>query len=345
MTPYQSNLSLSAAAGLLLECQSPLITTHAKPDGDAFGSVIALTQALRLLGKKPRAVFMPPLSDNLARLRGSEIAQVVLSPAELASVKPDLAVVLDTGAWTQLSPLRSVLEPLCDRMLIVDHHLGGDVPAKAKIVDAAAAATCEILGDLLDELQKLSPAVSLFDATVCESLFVGIASDTGWFRFSNTRPHTHRWAARLLQAGVDHAEIFRRVDQCERKERLSLMTRALTSLRMLAGGKAAIMVLTAEDFAQTGARLEETERFVDLPQSVSSVQVVALITQPPAGAGRDGKISVSLRSKPGEGAINVADLAGTFGGGGHARAAGAKLSAPLDSVVQQVISAIELAVR
>src|SRR5690606_21036827 len=102
------------------------------------------------------------------------------------------------------------------------------------------------------------------------------------FRFSNTRPMTHELAARLLRCGVDHAHLYQQLEQTERPAKLALMIRALDSLQLLADGRAAVMVLRAEDFAQTGANLEETERFVDIPQTVSTVQIVVLITEPPA---------------------------------------------------------------
>jgi phosphoesterase RecJ-like protein len=177
-----------------------------------------------------------------------------------------------------------------------------------------------------------------FDHAIAEALFVGIASDTGWFRFSNTRPQTHRLAARLLEFGIDHADLHMRLEQAERPEKLGLMTRALDSLQLVAGGKAAVMTLRQRDFAETGARYEETERLVDLPQVVQSVHVVALITET-----AEGTIRVSFRSKPDDEPIDVNELARQFGGGGHARAAAAKTALKLPEGRDRVVKAIEKA--
>ncbi len=317
-----------------------LITTHAKPDGDAFGSVLALTVALHKAGQRATACLMPPVPAYLMQLRGAELVRVHQDGDTL--VEPGLVVVLDTGAWAQLAPIRPQLEGWTDRTLIIDHHLNGDVPARWHYIDAQGAACCEIVAQLLDEM-KLP-----FDPIVCEALYVGIASDTGWFRFSNTRPQTHELAARLLRQGVDHAELYRKIEQAERPEKLALLIRALDSLQLLADGRVAVMTLRAADFAETGAVDEETERFVDVPQAVTSVQMVVLITESPSatdGSGRaDRPIRLSFRSKPGPGAINVARLAQRFGGGGHARAAGAKVDAPLEDVILQITEVLTAAV-
>ena len=167
---------------------------------------------------------------------------------------------------------------------------------------------------MLDELAKHhagSGAVAWGD-TIAEALFVGIGSDTGWFRFSNTRPQTHRLAARLLELGVDHADLYARLHQTERQEKLALLTRALGSLTLLADGRAAVMHLTQKDFEETGALPEETERLIDVPQQVTKIQVVALVTESSVDTpdGPAPLARISFRSKPGPNAVNVADLAG-----------------------------------
>jgi phosphoesterase RecJ-like protein len=328
---YRSNLDLPAAAALLGQPkQRVLITTHAKPDGDALGSVVALAAGLRSMSITVQAVLMPPVPQNFRTLRGYECVEI-FEPG-MAITAPDLVVIVDTGAWSQLSPMRSILEPLLGRTLIIDHHLNGDVDAAHRYIDGKAAACCEVVAELLDELK------CPFDATVSEALFVGIASDTGWFRFSNTRPQTHEWAARLKRAGVDHAALYQQLEQTERPEKLALLTRALNSMKLVGDGKVALMTLRACDFADTGALSEETERFIDIPQAIESVQMVVLITEGPANCNGEAQpaIRMSFRSKPGSEAINVAHVAQQFGGGGHARAAGAKVHDTFENVLQRV---------
>ena len=373
MSNYTSNTTLDQAAQLLSGARRIVVTTHAKPDGDACGAAAALTGVLRASGKTVLGVLMPPVPANLQFLLDAEPALHVCpahgdDPVVAAAVaQADLVVVLDTGAWSQLSPLRELLSLALARTLILDHHLSGDVAARYCYVDAAAAAACEIVAQVIDRFAgdaALSPSV-------CAALFVGLAADTGWFRFSNTRAPTHELAARLLRKGVDQAEIYRKLEQNERPAKLALLARAVQSLTLLADNRAAIMVLHAADFAQTGALIEETEQLVDLPRAVGSVQVVALITEPPqrsetavdaptgkprpgkrsgssggggsGGSGKDadaGAIRISFRSKSGAHAIDVSLLAQRFGGGGHARAAGAKVAAPLEEVVERVTTAL-----
>lgn len=342
MPDQQSNTTLAAAAGKLLQADGTIfITAHAKPDGDAFGSVVALAAALQMLGKKTFACFAPPVAAPIQELNGNHLTQVLRSDTEV----PDCAlyVVLDTGAWSQVDPMRKILEPNLANTLIIDHHLSGDIDAAGKYIDTSAAACAEIIAELLDELAKSK--TFKWDETIAQALFVGIGSDTGWFRFSNTRPQTHRLAARLLELGVDHADLYARLHQTERPAKLALLTRALDSLTLLAGGKAAVMHLTRQDFEMTGALEEETERLIDVPQQVACIQVVALVTESTIQT-EDGPkplARISFRSKPGPNAVNVADLAGELGGGGHARASGAKLQAPIDEAVSRVTKAVQAA--
>lgn len=346
MPEHTSNLDLSAAADLIRKTDGTVfITTHAKPDGDAFGSVVALASALQKLGKETFACFAPPVAASIQSLNGNHLTHTL----DDKTVVPDCAlyIVLDTGAWSQVDPMRAVLEPNLANTLIIDHHLSGDIDAAHKYVDANAGACAEIIAELLDLLGE--SGAFKWDDTITQALFVGIGSDTGWFRFSNTRPQTHRLAARLLEMGVNHADLYARLHQTERPAKLALLTRALDSLTLLADGRAAVMHLTQKDFDETGALQEETERLIDVPQQVQSIQVVALITESsiesPDGKSTQPLARISFRSKPGPGAVNVADLAGELGGGGHARAAGAKLVAPIHEAVSQVSQAIQDAMR
>lgn len=349
MSSYQSNLTLDTAATLLNDAKRAVVVTHAKPDGDAFGSVVAITLALQQRGTKVEARFVPPVPASFTGLGGASVVSLFdpqRDPALLGKFDPDLVVVLDTGAWVQIGPMRSVLEPWTNRMLILDHHLSGDIPARHRYIEGTAAACCEVVAHALDEMQAGESKAGLdyfSNRDLAAALFVGIASDTGWFRFSNTRPQTHELAARLIRTGVNHAALYQSLEQTDRPAKLALLTRAMNSLRLEAGGRIAIMVLRAGDFLQTGALIEETERIVDIPQTVAEVKMVILITQtPPTDEGPDarpGPIRVSFRSKPGVGAVNVADLAQQFGGGGHARAAGAKLNTSLEEAVDRVTQA------
>ena len=327
---YESNATLEQIADRLKSVESVLITTHAKPDGDALGSTVALALALEALGKTVEARVMPPVPSSLSFLTDLHPVTVHEGQAAQHINPPDCVVVVDTGAWSQLDPLHDWLAGQHDQAIVIDHHLHGDDVAATQFIDATAAAACEIVADLIDHLGvDITPSIAT-------ALFTGVATDTGWFRFSNTTPHTHEVAAKLKRAGVDHTAVYACTEQGERPEKLQLLRRALRSMELIADGHAAVMTLTPDDFADTGARPDETERFVDIPQMVHAVQIVALVV-----GQDDGKTRLSLRSKPSDDAVDVNELARRFGGGGHARAAGAKIDRPVSQVAAELIEQIE----
>ena len=155
---------------------------------------------------------------------------------------------------------------------------------EAKALKEEAA---EIIGELL-EYWKIP-----FDRAIATALYLAITSDTGWFQFSNTRPHTLRIAADLMEAGVDTDRIYQLLYQNERPERVKLQTRAMQSLELLAGGKVAVMQIWKKDFEETHANVPDTENLVNVPLQIASVEVSMLITEP-----RDfGPVRVSLRTE------------------------------------------------
>jgi phosphoesterase RecJ-like protein len=331
MSSYNSNADLSQIADQIRSADQLVLTTHAKPDGDAIGSVIALAEALATMGKKAECWIMPPLPKPLKFLTdGFKLHYHADDTNPLPSKEPDRIIILDTGSWAQLMPMKPWLEPRHDRISVVDHHLHGNDVGATIHTDPSAAATCQIVHALIQEL-GVEPTNRARHA-----MYVGLASDTGWFRFSNTTAPVLRMAADLIDAGVNHAELHTATEQGERPQKLALMQRALANLQFIADNRAAVMSLEAKDFSDTGARPEETERFVDLPQLVGSVQAVAMIIETKPGK----LIRISFRSKPGPKAIDVNQLAQKFGGGGHARASGAKATGDLAEVIAQVSAAL-----
>jgi len=350
MTEYRSNITLAQTVERIESARHIAVTTHAKPDGDAYGSAAALVASLRkhMPLAKVEGWLMGPVPACFKKLHGWAGLNEFQEGDSIG--EPDLIIIVDTGAWAQVAPMRSLIEPRVDQTLIIDHHISGGIPAKHMFINSGAAACASVIADLLDVLAQFDPTRSrrlsdqnpfFVDPAVTESLFAGIASDTGWFRFSNTTAQTHLLAARLIQAGVNQAELYAKLEQAERPEKLALQIRAMESLKLLADGRVAVMILRENDFEETGALAEETERFVDIPQAVETVRMVVLITEPPGdGSAKRPAIRVSFRSKPTPDAVNVAQFAQQFGGGGHARASGAKIDAPLEQVIAQIEEAI-----
>ncbi|MCC6906879.1 MAG: bifunctional oligoribonuclease/PAP phosphatase NrnA [Phycisphaerales bacterium] len=327
---YESNVELHTIADRISRAGRIAITTHVKPDGDAIGSTIALARAVERLGKRAEVWYSGPVMDVFKRLIAPTAISVVAE-----SVQPgdeiDLILVTDTGARSQLNELGGWLERHREKICIIDHHIQGDADlSDCRFVRADACAASEIAIDLIDAL-----GVEV-DRAIAEPLYLGIATDTGWFRFSNTTAATFRHAARLVQAGIDHAALFRAIEQTDPPSRLRLLARALTSLEIVAAGRVAVLTLRKADYEAAGATPDDSHGFSDLPLSVESVEVACVIAET-----NGGSVKLSLRSKPGPDAIDVNQVARQFGGGGHARASGAKMDGPMDAARLRVVAALD----
>ncbi len=322
----------------LAKCKRVLVTTHVKPDGDALGSTSSVVWGLRqkgvaadllLLSKCPAKYAFVPKEIGLEWIEG-----VDGPPTGFTLGGYDAVMSVDTGTASQLPGIMELLKTFGGFKAVLDHHKTQEDWAELKVVDSSAAAACEMALDVLDGLGvRLTPAVA-------QALFVGLTTDTGWFQFSNTSPETLRRAARLLEAGANLDQVYQRLYQSERAARVSLHARAVDSMQLLAGGRASLMSLTKQDFTHCGATTNDTEAAVNIPMQIASVQLSALLTEPPSEeAGSNGLIRVSLRSK---GQVDCSVVAQKLGGGGHARAAGFRLPGPLSEAVARVRGVLEV---
>jgi phosphoesterase RecJ-like protein len=188
----------------------------------------------------------------------------------------------------------------------------------------------EILWDLARQ------AGIAIDPTIALPLMAGLVGDTGWFRFDSVTPRTHLMAADLVRH-INPATLYQRLMQNETRPKLALMQRALASTRWAFGDRFACMLLRTADFSETGATQSQTEYLVDLPMSVKTVEVVALMTETP-----DGRVRTSLRAK---GDVDVNRICNQFDGGGHAKAAGCRLDGPLDHAYARLAGVVEKALQ
>lgn len=329
-----------------------LITTHAKPDGDAIGSTTALARALIHAGARAEIAVAGPLPRWVPEMtRGLTLHELLPGkPATLVGgppFRPSAAAyaVVDTGSWSQLAEMRPVLEGQAARTVLVDHHLHGDAdvgdlrlidPRCASATQALAPVCCRLCG--VDE-----PCAAKLPLPIARALYLGLATDTGWLRYSSVTPATLRLAADLLETGVDHTELYRMIEQQDEPARWRLLGRALGTLSLhTARGRddVAVMTLSSADFAATGATRNDTNGFADMVLTVASVEVSVVLTEQDVPAGEPPLTKLSFRSKPGPHAVDVNAAAQTLGGGGHARAAGGKVKAPLAEAKRQVLAAL-----
>ncbi|MSR40475.1 MAG: hypothetical protein EXS10_01020 [Phycisphaerales bacterium] len=337
---YQSNCNLADIATRIRSAKRVLVTTHSKPDGDAIGSVLAVLRMCRALSIEAEGWIVGPFEENLLEVVGSDaVVRVDPKAPHFPGDAFDLAVVVDTGAWSQIELLAPWIRARVDSVVNLDHHARGDAIASARVVDVTCGSCTALLVRLADELQ-IDLGFGANDAgrySLAEALYVGLATDTGWFRFANARAGEFAIAARLLTAGVHKDEIYARLEQCHRLERVLLESRALSSLRTLACGTVALMSLSKEDFAATGGLPEELAGVVNLPMMAASLRASVLLVE------QDGVIKVSFRSKPavaGGDFLDVNQLAATFGGGGHVHAAGARIKGTLAHAAAEIERAL-----
>jgi bifunctional oligoribonuclease and PAP phosphatase NrnA len=323
--------SQQAILDALSRCRNVLITTHVRPDGDALGTAAAMAMGMRRHGIDSEVLLLSRLpqkyafvfSENAIKFREIESEW----PADFSLGGFDALLVVDTGTWSQLPGLREHLTGWDKPRLVVDHHLTQEDWADVRHVQTDAAAAGEIAAELL---RLWNVPIS---RPIAVALFLAIASDTGWFRFSNTRPATLRLAADLMEAGVDTDSMYQHLYQNEQAERLALQTRAQDSLELLNDGRLAVMTVHKSDFEQTGAKVSDTENLINIPLQIRTVEVSILLIDPPDGSA----IRVSFRSK---GRVDVARFAEQFGGGGHARASGLKVNGAIEHVYKMVVAAM-----
>ena len=343
---WGSNASMDEVVQRLRDAGSVVVLTHGKPDGDAVGSAVGIARSLLSLGKEACILFDPPWTDRFDCVIGDTPHRVLMDRAEdQAWTDPhvtdaDTVVVVDTGSWTQLSASERFLRRRKERTVLIDHHAHGDPDTAAmRYIDTESPAAAQIVAELARRVLGLDRIADL-PLPIARAVYLGMATDTGWFKHPSVRSSTFRIAADLIDAGVDHSRLFLDTEQSDPPERLLLMQRAMKSMELVANKSGAVMCLSPADFEETGADLSLTGGLVDLPKAVRTVEVSALLTQTEAKLTK-----VSFRSKASAKCIDVNQLAQRFGGGGHKHAAGARIEADLAEAKSQIIRALEEALR
>ena len=295
-----------------------LLTSHARPDGDAVGSALACGQILRQMGKEAEVV----LADGVPRIyQPLPFADRVVQ-AQKVNGNYEAAIILECD-----SVQRTRLEGLENRFLIsIDHHLSGKPFANVNWIDPKAVATAE----LVYRLAKEAGVTITPDIATC--LYTAVLTDTGAFMFAGTNEHTFSLARELVMAGADPARCARNIYFAHSTAKMRLLGAALSNLHR--EGPLAWIWITREQMDRCEAKEEDCEGIVNYALSIQDVEVAAFFRELP-----DGRYRVSLRSK---GELNVASVAAQFGGGGHECASGLSLDGPLSVAVARVIAQLRL---
>src|SRR5881398_101410 len=295
-----------------------LLTSHARPDGDAVGSALACCQILHSMGKEADVV----LRDGVPRVyRPLPFADRVVQ-SDRVNGEYEAAIILECD-----SIQRTRLEGLEERFLInIDHHLSGRPFAHVNWIDPQAVATAEMVYRLAREAGvRISPEIA-----TC--LYTAVLTDTGSFMFQGTNEHTFGLARELVLAGADPVRCARNVYFGHSAAKMRLLGAALSNLHC--EGKLAWISISHEQMERCQAKDEDCEGLVNYALSIQDVEVAAFFRELP-----DGRFRVSMRSK---GELNVAAVAERFGGGGHECASGCSVEGPLSDAVARVLGQLRL---
>jgi phosphoesterase RecJ-like protein len=295
---------------VIRETGNAVIVTHSHPDGDALGSLFGFATILDGLGKRAFCLLEEPVSHLYDFLPECWRASTSLEECRnfVAEAGGDIVVVaLDCGDEDRLGKTRQKfleLEPL----LVIDHHRSHRRFGTISWVDPYRSSTGEMVYELALALEAPISYACAYN------LYVAICTDTGSFRYECTRPRTMHIAAELLAKGIRPEEVSTHLYDNSSKERLNLMQMVLSSLTLYESGQIAVMHVSEEMLAESGATMQDVEGFIDLPRSLRSVKVAVLVKE-----ASKGTVAVSLRAK---GDCDVSQIAKQFDGGGHRNAAG-----------------------
>jgi len=302
-----------------------LAVSHENPDADTLGATLGVVRLVEAMGGVADAVCtdpVPPLYDFI-----DGVSRFRTDPDEAAPY--DLLVISDCGSLERIGDVATRHAELFARLprVIVDHHASNDAAGAADWIDPQAAATCEMVTLLAG---RLGVPLDSDGGGLAAALMAGIVMDTATFAHPNATPRTLVVSAALVDAGAPLADISRRLYRTKPDAQLRLFGVVLGRLETVDDGRIVWSSVSDADFATTGAQRPDSEGIIDLLSQADTAEVAILFKQSGTAT------RVSVRTKPG--GVDATVLTGAFGGGGHARAAGASVDAPLAEAQPRVLA-------
>jgi len=303
-----------------------LVASHANPDGDAIGALLAMGYLLDALGKKTTLFNESPLPAVYRFLPAVHRIQ-----RRLADPKSyDTAIILDCGDLARVGrQVDSILR--IPTLINIDHHITNTRFGDLQLIDTDACATAEIVHRLF---KRMAIPINQEAAT---ATYTGILTDTGSFRFSNTNRSAFAICQEMIELGVDPYKVAQHVYGTYSLGRIKLLNLALDSIEISENGKLSMMTVTQAMLDKTGTHAEDADGLINYARRIKAVKVAALIHEQTNGHKPNNSLSgyhVSLRS---DGQVDVAAIASVFGGGGHPSAAGFSVQASLIELKAQLI--------
>ena len=318
------------AAGRLLAATRVLAVCHENPDADTLGAALGVAEIVRATGGRTDVVCTDPAPPVYEFMPGIE--RVQSDPDTTADY--DLLVVLDCGTLDRVGAVRERHAALFARLprLVIDHHVSNDAAGEADWVDPNAAATCEMVALLA---ARLGVPLSAGNGALATNLMAGIVMDTATFAHPNATPRTLTVSAALVAAGAPLADISRRLYRTKPESQLRLYGLVLGRLESVAGGRIVHSSLLLDDLRRSGAIPAYGEGIIDLLAQNDAADFAILFKE----SEEVSTTRISVRTR--DGGPDATILTGVFGGGGHARAAGATVEAPLDEARPKVLAEAE----
>lgn len=307
-----------------------LITSHAEPDGDAVGSLIALGLALSKLNIKITLYNESPIPAVYRFLPSVE--RIVRHIKKTNTY--DTAIVLDCGNLTRIGEISSAVSQI-PFIINIDHHISNTGFGNIQLIDTDACSTAEIVYRLIKDLTVP------MDKDIATCLYTGILTDTGSFRFSNTNQAAFAISREMAALGMQPYDVAQHVFGTYSLGRIKLLNLALNSIEISDNGKLSIMTVTRSMLKATGTQSEDVDGLINYARRIKNVKVAALIHELPNGTAATpdmDRYHVSLRS---DGSVDVATIASSFGGGGHVSAAGFQTKKTLSSLKAEIITLAE----
>ncbi len=302
--------------------QSFLITAHVRLDGDALGSELAFWLMLKNMGKKAVIYNQDETPQQYRFLPGSQNIVHELGDVGLY----DVGVVLDCSNLERVGKEAERIGNI-KTLINIDHHVSNGGFCELSMLDGQASSTGELLYRLMCEVR------CNMTKDICTNLYAAIITDTGGFRYSSTHRDTLWAAGDLVEKGAQPQWISENIYESDSPARLKLLAKVLETMSLDLENKVGSLFVTQEALRQTGATLDHSEGFIDIPRTVKGIDISVLYTQL-----ENKYYKVSLRSK---GQINVERVAGKFGGGGHVNAAACRIAGNIEEVKSLIFAAIK----
>lgn len=308
---------IKETAKLIVDQDNILILTHVSPDGDTIGSATALCLALRKLGKKARVECADEVPQKFMFLEYEDEV-----------FEPEFIVAVDVASNELLGALKDKY-PKID--LCIDHHIKNNHYSQNLCLYPKAAATCEIIFDIIKNLGK-----DLIDEKIATSLYMGISTDTGCFRYSNVTPETHGKAYKLIKLGADHNKVNKIFFRKKSVAMLKLLGNSIASADTYFNNRLIFVKITKEMIEKANASYDNCGEIVAIVSQLEGFDICVIAKE------KDTSFKYSVRTEYG---FDASEIAEKMGGGGHKNAAAFESELPVKDIENKIIEICEKLIK